>query len=208
MSSPPIGVEDYTRIHAVIRGVLDGARARTTGACVFFSLAGSFLLHSYFGLTAKAACGAAVFGLGGNPPDVLAFARLDGNDLVSDDNAFHCWLQCGDWIIDFMAPIFPENAAQRGFKRPVPIRSLIKRSSDLTDQVGVFAGGVMLEPNFELSRRQVENSMSRQDVHELIKQCASWFRRHPEPISALTTNDRKGRPQLLQLRLPVLEGAW
>jgi len=66
--------------------------------------------------------------------------------------AFHAWVQCDGYIIDFMAPIFPETCASSDHPFTVPRRMFQRKWIDMVpshehlDQEGDF----YLVPNLAL----------------------------------------------------------
>src|SRR5690348_14921053 len=102
---PIVTLANYTRIHSVIRAVLDGADAMTAEACVFFAMAGSYVLEKHHNISATPRAGAAFYCVGQKKPaTVLSFARFEDGGVVSDSKSFHCWVESEGWAIDFMAP--------------------------------------------------------------------------------------------------------
>lgn len=204
----PLSSEDYLRIHAVIRAVLDGDGARTASACMFFSIAGALILERHYHLRAIPTAGAALFSLGGKPATVLTFAKLVRDELASDSSAFHCWLECDGWIVDFMAPMFPDNAAERGLSLRVPSRMLQLPRTNLTDRNGLQrAGGIVLIPNPALTAELIVGMVRHRKVRDMAERCATWFRKPPAAMETPQKSDGDGDHVLL-FRTPALEGAW
>lgn len=207
----PLSNADYDRIHRVIRAVLDGAGAKTSFACQFFALAGAVLLDKWHSLEPSVQVGAALFGVGGSPPGVLAFARFEDGLLHSDRNSFHAWIELQDWAIDFMAPVFPENAAARGISLHVPrlrfqrsIASMVQELKDL-EQSGSFA----LEANPELRESIMTPVIEREATLHMLEQCSNWYRPSPAVLpDEFAIVDFRGRPATLALAPYEIGGDW
>lgn len=209
---PLIKMADYERIHAVTRAVLDSIDAHTSVACAFFSLAGAFLLQKHHKVDAMLMAGAAFYCLGGEPkPNVFAFARQGDVDMVSDLQAFHCWIDCDGWVIDFMAPIFPESAQRQGFTVPVPRRMFQRSLSTMAASWSDLSrdGDFFLEPNAELTATVMTTQMSKPSVKDLVNVCDYWYRPTPrkmEPKISMASDD--GSIRIIALKRTPISGAW
>jgi len=209
--TPPLSQQDYERLHGVMRAVLDGAGAHTTQACLFFSVVGGYLLEKYHKLNTTPLAGAALYGLGGDPPTVLTFGRFEDEVLVSDRAAFHAWIQVGDWAIDLMAPIFPENAAERGIRVPVPRRSFQRHVDTMASTLEDLevADTFLLVPDAPLTNALVSASLRRPATADLANVCATWYRPYPQPMDEeLILGSSDGAPRVMRLPTVSLEGTW
>jgi hypothetical protein len=208
---PVITLSDYCRLHAVIRAVLDGVDARTTKACVFFAMAGAYLLKVHHKLDATPIAGGAFYGFGGDPPDVLTYAKREDDAWCSDADAFHCWIECGGWVIDLTAPLFPIAAAEAGLSKPLPQRMFQRPLAHMATDVDDVrdAGTFLFARNPPLTLHLLNNATKSAQTGDLVEACSHWYRRAPKPIAtelALGSND--GEIRSLLLRLPELDGAW
>lgn len=127
---------DYQRMHRVIASVLNSVEAHTPRACLFFAVAGAFLIETVHKRPARPVAGAAFYMVNDITGFTLAFGRVDEahgmGSVSSDDAAFHCWIESDGMAIDLMAPIFQESAlssgrietiARRMFQRPAAAMS-------------------------------------------------------------------------------------
>lgn len=208
---PLIKMEDYVRIHAVIHAVLEGLDARTTKACIFFSVAGAYLLQRHHGLDARPMAGAALYCVGGDPPGVLTYARFEDNGLVSDDDSFHCWVECSGWAIDFMAPLFGDilNSLDHGIK--APRKMFQRRLSTMVKVEDPFdsAGQFLLLGNKSLTNDILNRAMSKPSTGDLVEICVAWYRRAPKRIDdRFTIGSDDGSIHSLRLSPPSLAGSW
>jgi len=201
---------DYARIYATVRAVLDGVQAHTTEACIFFSLAGAYLLEKYHKISARPMAGAAFFGLGGNPPNVLSFARFEENVAVSDHTAFHCWVDCGDWAIDFMAPIFPEKARRQNIQVSVPSKMFQRPFATMADHVDLQSmGDFLMIPNPGLTAELLTSTLAKPTTGDLANICGDWYRPAKKKMKpTLTMGSDDGTIRTLRLPSVSLTGAW
>ena len=127
---------DYCRIFRVVYTVLDG-RAHTHRACIFWAIAGAKLLSDHYKLPAMPIAGAAIYYLSDADALAATFGDIKEGDLISTPAAFHCWIECGDYAVDFMAPIFQENMQSSGYATAIPRRMFQRK---LSDMAGSMAG--------------------------------------------------------------------
>src|SRR2546427_8797947 len=51
------------------------------------------------------------------PYTTLFRSTLTEGQVQSSDTSFHAWIQCDEYVIDFMAPMFPEACTSAGQDR-------------------------------------------------------------------------------------------
>ena len=117
---------DYDRIFRVLHSAID-ERSHTGRACVFFAMVGTEILRKYYKLNAVPLTGAAAFAVNAKESSVLTFGRFENDRLISASDAFHCWIECDGFAIDFMAPIFQESMQSSGHQNIVPRRMFQRR---------------------------------------------------------------------------------
>ena len=102
---PLLPLPDYQRIYQVIYSVLEASEvARTHRACILFTIAGTMILRDHYKLPATISAGFMGMMVDEKSSTVAMYGRM-GDGLESDDQAFHAWVECQGWLIDFMAPI-------------------------------------------------------------------------------------------------------
>lgn len=204
---------DYLRIHAVIRSVLNGVEASPAHSCIFFSFAGAALLREFYRKEAIEVAGAAFYLVDGegSEKNALSFAMLENEQVQSSSTAFHAWVQCDGYIVDFMAPIFPETCA--AFGHPfIPPRRMFQRkltnmalSHEHLDQEGDF----YLTPNLELTTNMHKSFLQKPANLDLVNICLSWYRRPPKPIvSELQIQNDLGKTIRIKLENTSVSGTW
>ena len=201
---------DYCRIFRVIYSVLDG-RAHTHRACIFFAVAGAIILRQHYQLKALPVAGAAAYMVDSNTSLVATFGKIEDGMLVSSAEAFHCWVQCDGYAIDFMAPIFRENLQAAGISSPVtrkmfqrPLAEMVESSAGL-DSDGAFS----LFPSSERTQAMIENFEAKASSGDLANICSHWYRRPPKRISeTLDMANDLGKVERLTLHGPEVSGVW
>jgi Protein of unknown function (DUF2026) len=128
---PPIAFADYCRICNVIFTVIED-HTDPHHACICFAMMGAHLLREHYKLNAIAVSGAAAYALG-QQYKVLTFGRIENGRLVAASDAFHCWVECKGYVLDFLAPLFPDNLAEdRDHVEPPPLRVWMKPLSEMS----------------------------------------------------------------------------
>ncbi|NKZ37831.1 DUF2026 family protein [Oleiagrimonas citrea] len=102
-----MSANEYLRIYQVIHAVLEN-RANTPHACMFFAIAGSFILNKYHQVAARPVAGAFLLCLDA-VPSVICIGKDEGDKIGWDKNSFHMWVQTEHHVIDFIAPILYES---------------------------------------------------------------------------------------------------
>lgn len=110
-----IPFNDYVRAYRVIRSVIDSyPRTDARYSCIAFAIGGMRILREHYELEPTVAVGGAVYRLGEEEEDTLAFGRMQDGEFVPDRDAFHCWVTADDHVIDFMSPLFPDVMRSEG----------------------------------------------------------------------------------------------
>ena len=142
---------------------------------------------------------------------VATFGKIEGGMLVSSAEAFHCWVQCDGYAIDFMAPIFRENLQTAGISSPIA-RKMFQRP--LVEMAVSFVsidsdGAFSLFPSSDLTQAMIENFEAKASSADLANICSHWYRRPPKRISETfdMANDL-GKVEHLTLHSPEVSGVW
>ncbi|NOT88630.1 MAG: DUF2026 family protein [Lysobacter sp.] len=180
--TPLIRIKDYERIHDIAHAVLKGQQSIPHKSCLFFSMAGAYILSTRLKIEARPVAGAAFYCVSKSTDksDILSFAKVKKDDgtmaVDSDEDSFHCWVESEDWIIDFTAPLFNFSAQEAGFESPVPRRMFQKKKVEMNDSPNLErAGDFFLLPNQHLTNELLEKNLIRNDVRDLLDICSQWF---------------------------------
>lgn len=211
VARPLIPLLDYQRIFRVIKTVLEGADANPAYSCIFFSVAGAAILHQFYKKRCVPMAGAAFYAMGGPANDVLTFARLDGEAAISSSDAFHCWIQCDDYIIDFMAPVFRESLKAIGHDENYSRKMFQKSLKTMAPSHNHLyqSGDFYLQPNIDLTRETLQRFFARNDTQDLVNICAHWYKKPPKDIPRqLSMADNYGVTMNMILSELTVVGAW
>lgn len=206
---PLLALPDYQRIYQVVFSVLETSGiALTHRACIFFATAGAQLMREQYKLSASISAGCMALMVDEVKANVVIYGRERDGAFVGEDDAFHAWVECDGWLIDFMAPIMGESLRADGHTWDVPRRMLQKRLRDgLDDPRRIQHVGEFYTRH---SKALAERLIDRQPVQfeDLIEVCRAWYRRPPKPLAPLALGDSGGPTRTLVLRAPAIEGVW
>lgn len=206
-----IPLTDYSRIFRLIFTALEGGRAKTNRACVFFAMAGAAILRKHYKLNAFPVSGAAAYTLNAKTGFVAMFGAFENDRLTASPEGFHCWIECDGFAIDFMAPIFRENLRSSGLVLPVPRRMFQRPLDAMASHEGqlVSDGSFCLIPDSERSQRMIENFNAVQMNGDLANVCLHWYRRPPKRIAEFfDVADETSAVTRLELHGPEIDGVW
>lgn len=201
---------DYCRIFRVIYTVLDG-RAHTHRACIFFAVAGAIILRQHYKFKALPIAGAATYMVDSETSLVATFGKFEDDMLISTPDAFHCWIQCDGYAIDFMAPVFRENLQSAGISATIarkmfqrPLAQMASSSAEL-----ICDGAFSLFPDAERTQAMIENFETKATSGDLANVCSNWYRRPPKRMSeTIDMANDLGKIERLNLHSPEVSGVW
>lgn len=203
---------DYERIFRVIYSVIESVieeDVHSSQACVFFTLVGAAILEKKYKIKAHRVAGAAA--IAGPTGTVLTFGKIVNNDLVSQRDAFHCWIQAGDVVVDFMAPLFKESLKAYGHNIPMPRKMFQKPLREMSPSIHELRGegAFYLRPNPELALDLFSSFSNCYMNTDLTNVCMAWFKRPPKPLRKdMSMLDSDGNQHYLFSKGPLLTGAW
>ena len=206
---PPIAFADYCRIFSVIAAVVE-EQSDPHHACNLFASIGAHILRQHYRLPAVVVSGAAFFKVSSDF-DVLAFAEHSDGEVFASLEGFHSWIQCKGYMIDLLAPLFPENLAERDMRVNVPRRAFMKplaqalvRLPEQNDPEGAFT----LIPD-DVCQSNLEQTMIRPLARDLHTISATWFRRPPKSIdSEFAIRDNHGKVIVKKRKDIGIRGFW
>ena len=205
---PLLPLPDYQRIYQVIYSVLEASEvARPHRACILFTIAGTLILREHYKLPATISAGFMGMMVDEKSSTVAMYGRM-GDGPESDGQAFHAWVECQGWLIDFMAPIMGMAFKEDGHPLDVPRwmlqKPLTERKSDINELQRV--GDIYLEHDSALAESLLD-SQSAGSI-DLAEVCTAWFRRPPRALKEMALGDSHGKPKQLVLRAPSIDSVW
>jgi len=208
---PLLPLADYQRIFRVIDSVLESVEANIPAASFFFSVTAAQILKKYYKLNAFPVAGAAFYQISKEDSGALSFGVLGGEQVDSNIDAFHCWVQCEGVVLDFMAPVFQELLAAAGHAVSVPRQMFQKELSRMCvgPQSLTQAGDFFLESNLALTRDLLQQFMSKAALSNLSQVCLDWYRKPPKELdSDLVMQGAEGPGTSIKLNRVQVVAAW
>jgi hypothetical protein len=205
---PLLPLPDYQRIYKVIYSVLEASEiAYTHRACILFTIAGTLILRERYKLPATISAGFMGMMVDEKSSTIAMYGRM-GDRPESDRQAFHAWVECQGWLIDFMAPIMSIAIKEDGHQQHVPRWMLQKPLTEQKVNINDLqrTGDFYLEHDSALAESLVDTQSA--GSIDLANVCLAWFRRPPSALKELAIGSNQGAPKKLALRAPSIEGVW
>lgn len=206
---PLLPLPDYQRIYQVIYSVLGASEIATTHrACIFFASVGTMILREHYGLPATISAGCMALMLDEHKANVAIYGRVEDGVFLNDKNAFHAWVECDGWLIDFMAPIMGVALHEDGHGWHAPRRMLQKRLADRKSSIGEIqhVGEFFISHDRSLTESLIDGQSVQ--FGDLMKVCLAWFRRPPKPLKDVALADSHGQTKTLVVRAPSIDRVW
>lgn len=202
-------LSDYQRIYQVAYSVLETTGIATTHrACLFFAGVGTLILRERYKLPATISAGLMAMMLDPATSTVMFYGRKQEDEYAADGDAFHAWVECNGWLIDFMAPIMGLALREDGHRMVVPSLMLQKRLVDAKPSPHHLedAGDFFICHD----RALTEELVSHQPIafEDLSQVCLAWFKKPPKPLPKMALGDSHGSAKPLVARAPSISGAW
>jgi len=199
---------DFERIFQIIHSVYYSVENNTTPNCMFYNLAGSFILNCKYNIKAKPLIGGACFTLEQNPSHPLLLGLFIDNKLTSDNHNFHCWIDTEDFMLDFTSPLYREYVKNAGGNYSVPRKMLQKRYNKMNSNLS-NVGDFILNPNKELTKEKIEEGLKNNIVIDLINICVEWFVKPPAEINKIfPIIDKDRKVKNFKLQEIKIMGSW
>jgi len=218
-SQPPLSFAQYARIHHVVYSLAQYFTKDEGRECVFYSINAAAIMREHYGKDARVACGlgAVVVDRSGNRPTAVSwFAIAADQTCVATRDAFHCWVECDNWVIDFSAPNYQrtldtsplakDGAVPRVGRRMLqkPMEGLATSSEQLTR-----VGRAMFDPDPDLTQSIIGNAFAKPSTADVAGIACAFHRPvpHPMPPSMTVVNDL-GEIATIPLIERELVGMW
>lgn len=210
-ATPPITLPEYERLFRTIHAVVANEKGDPTEACLFFAVAGAYLLKRHHKLSS--ACplaGVAGYNLRTETNFALVFGKSEGDLLVADADHFHCWIEVDGWVVDLMAPLFDEMAPADRKGTTIPRFMFQKPVITEVNAVNLDTPGAYLHrPNDRLTTELMKGFTDKPGYFDLVQICDQWYVRPPKKIAqSIGIADQTGDAKQVSLSMIRLEGAW
>lgn len=208
----PISFQDYERIYQVIWSLLNAVGARPEAACVFFSVVGAAILQESHKLAAHPVAGAAEYAFDAEGEHLVIYGAVVDGCFAAKSDAFHAWVECEGYAIDFMAPIFADVKKSQGQPGAYP-RKMFQRRIDSAVQDGLppaSAFGSFALVGDEARTQEIKDAFGALEMNiELGALAMAWYKPSPHPIrQVFEFRDNETGVLKVKLKAPALVGSW
>jgi hypothetical protein len=204
-------ITEYNRVYQVIHGVLLGIpEANAENACTFFATFGAYILKREYGIDARVVAGAFSFAMS-DADGIAFFGKIENDQLVSADDAFHMWVQTKTHVFDFMAPIYREAFAASPGAALLPRKMMQRCLEDEAPSLDGLrqAGDFRCHPNPDLTQELLEHFYHRQLNTDLLGVALTWYgEARARQASTFAMADENGAVTYLALANTTANGAW
>lgn len=216
---PPLTFDQYKRIYNVTHCVAAEFAPPPGEACIFYNLTGAALMQAHYRKEATFHCGLASVVLhhfDSGDATVLSWFQVDGTTATASEDAFHGWVECDDWVIDFMAPNYREAFATiplGGRRKPpqIPRKMLMKPRQAVAGEVDDLTrtGDAVFDTNPALTLETLERVFSRPNMEDVLNIAKAWHRPFPRRVEpAMTIQASDGEILTLKFTERDLAGVW
>jgi hypothetical protein len=211
MSRFLLPLTEFNRVYQVVHGVLLGIpEANAEKACTLFATFGAYVLKREYGIDARVVAGAFSFAMS-DGDEVAFFGRIENDQLVSANDAFHMWVQTETHVFDFMAPIYREAFAAKPGPTPLPRKMMQRRLEEEAPGLDALrqAGNFRCYFNPDLTQELVDHFFDRQLNTDLLNVATAWYgKRRARQARTFAMADEKGALTHLALATTIANGAW
>lgn len=204
-----ITLRQYELIYKIVASVGAELSHGPGKSCQFYNVNGAFILEEIFKVKAKPVMGAAFIRLT-ESGDTLLFAAEEDGDFYSSPEAFHCWVETENNIIDFTAPEYREALAQAGTENKIKRNMLQKekysRSASPHDMSNV--GDFYFESNPTLTNNLLTKMFNKPATQDLAHVCVEWCKQSQKKLSSFEIIDDLGGTTLITPINQSIDGAW
>ena len=199
--------KDYGRIYKVINSIIKSEGGDPSACCVFFGVYGANILSKHYKINATPKAGLAVYHIG-NDNRAITFGEEHEGSLTGENKAFHCWIEANGWVIDFMAPAFPQLDV---IKDPISSKMFHKPLSDMASSPYNLKnpGDFFLHSTSSSTDKHLQFLSTNKIYKDLDVVCSSWYVKPPKKIpKTFSVNNSKGDQITYHLSGNQNEGTW
>ena len=209
---PPITFPEYERLFRTIHAIVANEKGDPSKACLFFAIAGAYLLAKHHGLReARPMAGFAGYNLRLPTNLVLLLGAVSENETASHEDAFHCWIEVEGYVLDLTAPLFDQMAPQdrKGSRvRPQLFQKPQGTGVGSVEQLN-SPGAYMHVRNPDLLAALMARFTQLRANEDLVNICLQWYVRPPKRMAPYVgVGNQHGQVQQVPLSPVQLEGAW
>lgn len=204
-------LREYERIYKIINTLLLNEGGDPAYSCILFSAFGSYILEKHYNIRAEPKAGLAAYHVGADN-DAIVFGKYDKEGSVtSSKDSFHCWVEAKGWLIDFMAPSFPELYKKSGKDYTIPVKMFQKPLSKMALSINHLekSGDFYLEYSQVTTVEKMSILSTRHAYSDLAEICVQWYKKPPKKmINKIIIKDQNGKDMSTSLKGSIITGTW
>jgi hypothetical protein len=179
-----ITLKQYELIYKIVAGVGKEFSHGAGKSCQFYNVNGAFILENVFKVKAKPVMGAAFMRLteSGN---TLSFASKEKGNYYSSPEAFHCWVETKNNIIDFTAPEYSEALIQAGSENKVERNMFQKEKASMSTSPYEMSkvGDFYFKSNSSLTNHLLASMFKQPASRDLTNICFEWCKKSKKKLT-------------------------
>ena len=111
--------------------------------------------------------------------DTISFAGEEGGEFFSSPDAFHCWVETPNVILDFTAPEYWGATPERVQNNGVPTKMFQKDKGLMCGSPYAMTepGDFFFQENPELTQHLLSNMLSKPASQDFMKICSDWYQK-------------------------------
>lgn len=204
-----ITLKQYELIYKIVASVGKEISHGAGKSCQLYNVNGAFILESIFKVKAKPVMGAAFIRLT-DSGQTLSFAGEEKGNFYSSPDAFHCWVETENNIIDFTAPEYREALIQAGSENKIKRNMLQRAKASMSENPYEMSnvGDFYFEPNPALTNYLLTAMLEKPSTQDLAKICLEWCKRSKNGLSGFDIiNDLGEMTAIFPINHSVV-GSW
>lgn len=218
-SKPPLTFQQYGRIHDVIYSLAQHFTHNEGKECVFYSINAAAIMHAHYGKRATVVCGLGalvVHRQGDVPTAVSWFQEQPDGQCIATPEAFHCWVECDGWVIDFSAPNY-QRTLETSFMANthsvprIPRKMLQKPVAQASSPMSQLTrvGRAVFAPDQEVTTHVIDGAFAKPSTEDVAHIACNWHRPPPLPLPpSITIANDLGKVITIPAIHRELVGAW
>jgi hypothetical protein len=208
---PAITLKQYESIYRIVASIGNHFSHGAGRSCQFYNVNGAFILEQLLKVKARPVMGAAFIRLN-EAGDTISFASEENGNFYSSPDAFHCWVETPDFVIDFTAPEYRE-AADRGMNSASSIPRQMFQKEKRSMCAGPYSmsepGDFFFSENRELTTHLLEKMRASPASQDFVNICCDWYRKYSKKgIKEMSVMNDLGEITPIRLKASSLVSKW
>jgi hypothetical protein len=204
-----ITLRQYELVYKILASIGKELAHGEGRSCQFYNVNGAIILEKLFKVKAKPVMGAAFIRLT-NTGETLSFAAEENDSFYSSPDAFHCWVETENNIIDFTAPEYKETLDMAGVDGNIKRNMFQKDKKSMSNDpyTMINPGDFFFESNLALTNHLLTNMYEQPSTNDLSEICLKWCKESKKELKGLTIMNDLGEIISIQPIKRKVTGSW